>query len=338
MNYSYLERVTISGSYRKFPELVGSAIEQFRGLGVDVLSPKSSEILASVDGFVSLRGDLVQRIDQVPENSLTDAMRFIENSHLRAIQQSDALWLIIPGGYVGVSTAFEAGWALAHNIPVFYDRIYREDMKEPIIRAYACPTEIERLVADFSSMPKVDPLVSRYFQQHLTQARLQDYNPHTENNSRTLNSPLNATISVGPFILYVGERSQPTPLMLVVDTYKWATGQSIVGGRMIPGETLDGALLRVVSEQTGLECSLGPAVGTFDEIPGSGYFISGTKRVFHDRTVVVHSLDVSLDRRARSFKWLPVDEAIPLLEPNARRSAEIVKGMIAAQPEIFMNL
>jgi nucleoside 2-deoxyribosyltransferase len=43
----------------------------------------------------------------------------IEKHHLRAISQSDFLWIHAPDGYIGTSTALEIGYALALQTPIF---------------------------------------------------------------------------------------------------------------------------------------------------------------------------------------------------------------------------
>ncbi len=188
MNY-----VSISGSYRKFPDELDKAIKVFRDLDVDVISPKSATIVSSVDGFVSLKGDLVSSIDAVASSDLTKAMRLVENSHLRAIQQSDALWILMPDGYVGISTAFEIGWALSHNVPVFYDAKYADKIQEPIIRSYAKPVpSIEYLVKHFEFMPKIDPITAKYFLQRIHQ--------------KYTRGDFNANVAVGPVIVDYSRR------------------------------------------------------------------------------------------------------------------------------------
>ena len=46
-------------------------------------------------------------------------VKSIEDHHLLAIKQADFLWLYAPEGYVGISSAFEVGFASAVGLPVF---------------------------------------------------------------------------------------------------------------------------------------------------------------------------------------------------------------------------
>ncbi|CAN5129595.1 hypothetical protein BH11PAT4_BH11PAT4_1150 [soil metagenome] len=43
----------------------------------------------------------------------------IEKHHLTAIAHADFVWLHLPEGYVGTSTALEIGFALAKGVPLF---------------------------------------------------------------------------------------------------------------------------------------------------------------------------------------------------------------------------
>jgi len=317
MGGQLLQNITISGSYRKFSEEIGQALEAFRDLGVNVLSPRSATILSSIDGFVSLKGDLVQRINDLSEGNIANAIKLIENSHLQAIQQSDALWIVIPQGYCGIATAFEIGWALAHNVPVFYDARYLNEVKEPMIRAYANPTNgIDDLVYNFDSMPQVDPVVSRYFMRSILLSK-----------TAQSNSGFNANVAVGPVIVdYSGKRykSGQKRDILLVRTHKWNGRFSIVGGRLKKGEGLTSAFSRVVTEQTSLAGLLGADVCVFDEISDSGFYERGTSRIFVDKTVRVRHRRIRLDERAQEYLWIPPDAALEIdLEPNARRTIEI---------------
>ena len=316
-----MQYITISGSYRKFPEEVAAASNTFRALGVNVLSPRSTTILSSVEGFVSLQGDAIPRLDAISQNDLALAMRLIENSHLQAIQQSNALWLTIPDGYCGPATSFEIGWALAHNVPVFYDTKYRPAVTEPIVRAYAHATPgIENLVSHFDTMPFVDPITSRYFMKSLL---------HQNHETLPLRSfSFNAQVAVGPVIVDYSDKpyrsGQPRDILLV-KTHKWSGKFSIVGGRVHKHESLAAAFPRVVAQQTGLEGSIAKDICAFDEIPDSGYYEPETSRLFVDKVVKVTSRKIKLDDKAQEGVWLPPDAALRdlELEPNARRTIEL---------------
>ncbi len=317
-----LRKVTISGSYRKFPEDIAAALERFRDLGIQVLSPKSATIVSSVDGFVSLEKDIIQKIDAISQNDIASAMRLIENSHLSAIQQSDALWLAIPQGYCGIATSFEIGWALAHNVPVFYDKRYIHQVQEPILRSYAIPTKgIEDLVHHFESMPPIDPQIPRYFMKAILLP--------TEADTITGNRPrYNADVAIGPVIVDFSKKRytcrQPRDILLV-KTYKWRNKFSIVGGRIKPAEKIEAAFSRIMAEQTGLQGRVAEEICVFDELPDAGYYQTGTSRIFVDKVVKVQKRKIRLDSRAQEYVWMPAKNALQELdlEPNARKTIEL---------------
>lgn len=99
-------RVTVSGSFRKHYREIALAIDAFADGGVEVLSPKKANIVASESEFIILDTDG------------TDDIRVIEQRHLEAIKRSDLLYVCNPGGYIGLTVAMELGWALANGVRV----------------------------------------------------------------------------------------------------------------------------------------------------------------------------------------------------------------------------
>ncbi len=315
-----MHTITISGSYRKFPEELASAIEAFRDLGVTVLSPHSATILSSLNDFVSLQGDIVERIDGAGESNIRKAMTLVENSHLKSIQRSDALWAIVPEGYCGVATAFEIGWALAHSVPVFYDTKYAARVREPVLQMYAVPINgIEYLVHHFESMPRVDPAVARQFV-HALRTPIMNRETYKDD------------VAVGSVIVDYSRkyRCGQERDILLVRTHKWGGKFSLVGDRLRPGEKLHAALVRTVSEQTKLEGVVRHDVCAFDELPDSGYYIPRAARIFVDKVVGVRSRRVVLDHRAQDHIWVPPSLALRDLdmEPNARQTVSLYEQMV----------
>ena len=47
------------------------------------------------------------------KSDISDNIRLIEESHLKAISRSNLLFVINPKDYIGISTAFEIGYAKA---------------------------------------------------------------------------------------------------------------------------------------------------------------------------------------------------------------------------------
>jgi len=99
--------VAISGSFRKHYGAISDAIAALEHHGWRVLSPARSRIIDGAADFPILESD----------GSATIAE--IELRHLDAIASADALYVVDPGGYIGISTATEIGWALACGVPTF---------------------------------------------------------------------------------------------------------------------------------------------------------------------------------------------------------------------------
>lgn len=113
-------KATISGSMRRFlPQMAADAAALQAG-GVRVLSPRSFELAGEPEpGFVVVAGD---------EGSTEE----IQQRHLDAIAESDVLWLVCPGGYIGASGLFEIGFATGRGVPVYA----AEPPAEPVLRPY----------------------------------------------------------------------------------------------------------------------------------------------------------------------------------------------------------
>ncbi|GEM_PF-636985 len=324
MGETYLQKATISGSYQKFPEELEKARQEFQDCGVSILSPQSAQIVSSIDGFVSLKGDLISNLASVSENFLPDAIKLVENTHLQAITSSDLLWLFLPKGYCGIATAFEIGWALAHNIPVYAAQKDLLDSKEYTVTSYVQPAKsISHLINtyDLAQRKHVNPLIGRLI--------LNNIMPQLNLNVNTKqNSTHNSTIAVGAIIedhsTKKYKKGQERDI-LVVQTHKWKNKFSIVGGIKKPDEKINDAWEREVKEQTGLESKLDDFICTFDELPESGYYIPGTNRVFSDRVIKVCTRTVQLNSQAQSFIWIPPTIALRDLdiEPNARTTIEL---------------
>ena len=117
--YGRVIRCVLSGSFhRDYPGLE----RQYRELvanGCQVLSPHRLHFHDTDTAFV------------VDEAEQTTSFKTLENHHLLSIKQADFLWLHVPDGYIGLSTAMELGFAKALNIPVFSnDRINDQTLRE----------------------------------------------------------------------------------------------------------------------------------------------------------------------------------------------------------------
>ncbi len=100
-------RCVLSGSYHKDRSGLRSAYDELVTGGCQVLSPHRLNFDAEDVLFVRDSAE-----DEMSEAEL-------EHHHLLGIRQADFLWIHVPDGYVGTSTAFELGYAYARGLPVF---------------------------------------------------------------------------------------------------------------------------------------------------------------------------------------------------------------------------
>jgi NTP pyrophosphatase (non-canonical NTP hydrolase) len=111
---------TISGSFRRFLKEIAVKAEECRRNGVTVASPKSTVLAREVNGFV-----LLERESGTPAD--------LERGHLDAIERSDFLYLVNPGGYVGPSATLEVGYAAARSVPVYCS----DPPQEPVVSYFS---------------------------------------------------------------------------------------------------------------------------------------------------------------------------------------------------------
>jgi nucleoside 2-deoxyribosyltransferase len=115
-------RAVLSGSFRKDYEGLVRAYTELVTCGVQVLSPHR----------LDFKDEHVLFVRDTAEKDTSEET--LERHHLLGIQQADFLWVHLPDGYVGVSTAFEIGFALAKNIPVYSESEVGESCLRPFIQ------------------------------------------------------------------------------------------------------------------------------------------------------------------------------------------------------------
>ncbi len=108
---------TISGSFRKHLEYILEVKRFLENTGTKVLSPEFTEPKNPGDTFVVFLGEE----DKTPLQ--------LKRCHLSSIEESDALIICNPNGYVGSSTMFEIGYAHSLNKRI----IFTEKPKEFIL-------------------------------------------------------------------------------------------------------------------------------------------------------------------------------------------------------------
>lgn len=100
-------RVVICGSFHKAPEQLQRLFRELETTGCRVLSPLSLYFTPESVPFVKLK----------TEDDAT--FKELESFHLRALREADFIFLHAPEGYIGISAAFEIGYAEALRKPVF---------------------------------------------------------------------------------------------------------------------------------------------------------------------------------------------------------------------------
>lgn len=100
-------KVVICGSFRRDPAGIARLFRELETNGCRVLSPLTLDFSDTSSDFVTAKNDE------------TFSVRELERFHLRAIREADFVMLHAPGGYVGISTSFELGYAVATGKPVF---------------------------------------------------------------------------------------------------------------------------------------------------------------------------------------------------------------------------
>lgn len=104
-------KVTLIGSLRFYDEMKG-LYEEFGKYGISTLVPwqflKESENPRQFDGFWTQD----KRYSAV-------AYKFSVEAHLLRVASSDMAYVVNPGGYVGVNSATDIGFALGKRIPVY---------------------------------------------------------------------------------------------------------------------------------------------------------------------------------------------------------------------------
>jgi len=101
----------ISGSFQFKPE-IDRAIEAFRDYGVMVLEPTTGWLWTPVLQVVS------SPFRPLPAERGLE-LREVEDRFLAAIDRADFLYVLNPGGYIGLSTAFEIGYAMESDKPIY---------------------------------------------------------------------------------------------------------------------------------------------------------------------------------------------------------------------------
>lgn len=292
-------RCVVHGSFGRHMPQIRSAIKTFARENINVLAPRSSEITAINGSFLLL------------EDEETLDPRYVELRYLQNLQllgQYGFSYFVNPSGYIGKSSAFELGIALATGVPCFFSS-KPKDLPVYVPKSnILSPQDLVRYISDNNFLPKPN-LHSRNIVLHKML------------NSLTANGSI---VAAGGVVQYQ-RTSTSLPEVLLVKTHKWKGRYSIVGGKIKRNEKLHEGLMREIAEETGLKAVVEKHLVTFDQIKQSGYYRDYINHIFIDYIATTSSKKVSLNDEAQDFVWIPAEEALAELdiEPNARHTLEV---------------
>lgn len=109
-------KAVICGSYRRDPAGLKRLFRELETTGCRILSPLSLD-------FADVRPEVV-RLNSEQDFSAAE----LEKYHLRAIAEADLIWLHAPDGYVGLSGAYELGYAAALGKKIFCNQPLADEM------------------------------------------------------------------------------------------------------------------------------------------------------------------------------------------------------------------
>lgn len=118
--------VVICGSFNKHLKEISKLVRSLQDKGIEVLSPKSTDVAGSIDGFVVFKHDKLVNNCRWP----------IESLHLAAIRNCDMVIICNYDNYIGMSTAYELGIAQENGKKV----VFIEDNE--VVKNFDAPIEI----------------------------------------------------------------------------------------------------------------------------------------------------------------------------------------------------
>lgn len=295
----------IHGSFRKHFGLIRVVHDIFTEVGIKVVAPEISDIIGETDGFTHLASD--QSLDP----RVTELLYLKKLSELGSEGFS---YYVNPNGTLGTSASYELAMDQLTNTRHLFMEPLRDHPAYVPQNSVWEPKELAQYVSEKGSYPP--PIIPQ--DEEFIQRMVQDLILH------------GSIIAVGAIIVdYSSKRyhKDQEREILMVKTHKWGGRFSIVGGKVQRNERLTDALKREVKEETKLDAGVEDSICTFDELRGSGYFISGIHRVFTDNVVSVRSRKITLNEEAEDYVWVPPSVALRDLdiEPNARKTLALYR-------------
>lgn len=282
----------IHGSINKFRPEIANTTQIFQQNGINVMVDLSQEIGSINESFVKFKAQ--EKLD----NSV------IEGKFLQNLNDSNLgfCYFVNPSGYIGKGSVYELAHATSLNIPIFF-------LEKPDLDFYSAPKnsiwkpmDLVRYIKTFKKLPDQSFDSKEWCELCLPRS----------------------VVAVGAIIEWQPKQGKETQILLV-QTHKWGNRFSIVGEKKLRSEDISDTLIRGVHEETGLRfCDFEPLC-TFSQIKNSGYHQPLTDMLFVDSIVKSSNRRVSLNDEAQYSIWMPVHEALNVLdlEPNARHTLEI---------------
>jgi hypothetical protein len=121
-----MTNITISSSLR-FKENIKTAITEFTKLGITAYFPNL---------------DLEVKKDDIT----LELMQRLERDHFASIKNTEALYIICPGGYVGVMVSAEIGFARALGKPVIFSETPTDLGIQSLATGYVALTDLNKFL------------------------------------------------------------------------------------------------------------------------------------------------------------------------------------------------
>ena len=144
----------VSGSFKKFKPEIDAAIDRLQGNSVIVLAPDKGWLYVPTMRVCSA-ADLEFR--PLPSERGMEPGQ-VELDFLEKLKNADFVYLVNPGGYVGISVCLEIGAAMARKIPVYAAEAIRADLDPDLFWAryirYVKVATVEEAIALERSLRK----------------------------------------------------------------------------------------------------------------------------------------------------------------------------------------
>lgn len=275
----------------------------FENAGIEVIAPKLTWIVDETDGFIHLESDK------------SKDPRVAELLYLKKLSDlgPDGFgYYVNPEGKLGVSASYELAIdQLTNTRTLFMEKLMDHPAYIPKNSVWKPKELMDYVLENDHYPPPIIPQDEAYIHRMVQELILPG-----------------SIIAVGAIIVDYSSKRYKTRQerdVLLVKTHKWKDRFSIVGGKVGRNERLADALKREIFEETKFKCNIEESICTFDEIKNSGYFQSGTHRVFTDNVTKAGRRKAVLNEEAEEYVWIPPTKALQELdiEPNAKKTLEL---------------